>query len=166
MKKILYILFILLCCGCSNDRVVNDVDNFKKEYEGYNNEYIELDLENSSIIKYSDSDEINKILESGSGVIFIGSPLDNVSRRVIDVLLQVASGTSLDRIYYIDNIDNINDDVSLGDVLFILDGKVINKHSGTIDNKLELNDEELLELYNIYSKGIHDILGDTCDERC
>lgn len=55
-------------------------------------------------------------------------------------------------------------------VLFIQDGKVIGKHVGTLDSQKDpyilLNDEQVLELENIYEDYIHKMLNDLCDDKC
>ena len=51
-------------------------------------------------------------------------------------------------------------------VLNILEGKITSYHIGTINDKDKLSESEELELYNIYTDGIHEVLQDTCDEEC
>ena len=165
MKKyLIVILCLFLLCGCKKEEEVKTV--IKNEYEKYNSEYYKVEIDDDSIVNKVDADKINSILKSGSGVIFIGNVRDNVTRYALSIFLQVASGTSLDNLYYIDSIDGIDREVKYGEVLFVHDGNVVSSHVGTIDDKLDLSDEELMELYNIYSDGIHEVLGDTCDERC
>ena len=71
-KKLLFIILVLICVGCTNNKVSDSV-KFKREYEKYNNEYLKLDIDEDNIIKYSDVQEINKIISSGTGVIFVGN---------------------------------------------------------------------------------------------
>ena len=103
-KKLWIIIICLLCCACNSK---NKVIKFKEEYEKYNKEYIELNLENANIIKYSNNEEINEIIKNKTGVIYIGSPKDNLSRKAIEILLDAADNTGLEKIYYINNLDNI-----------------------------------------------------------
>lgn len=170
-KKIYYlflIFLIFLCCGCDKEGGNNQ---FVKEYEKYNNDYYKLDLGDTSIFRYSEVDEINKIIKEGTGVIFIGSPKDNLSRRVVDVLFSVADNTDLSDIYYIDSLDEIDgidniDGKGIPLVLFVLDGEIVSYRVGTVDNKVDLSEDEEIELYNFYSDGVHKVLQDACDESC
>ncbi len=169
-KKLFFVILILICIGCTNNKVSDSV-KFKREYEKYNNEYLKLDIDEDNIIKYSDVQEINKIISSGTGVIFIGNAKDDISRRVIDILFKVSDSTGLDKIYYIDSLDNIKgmDDISdkkIPIVLFVLDGKIVKYYVGTINDKVDLTSDEEMELYNKYLDGIHEVLQDNCDERC
>ena len=168
IKNYLIVIFVcFICIGCGNKR---DVDRFKAEYEKYNDQYVALDLDDTSIVRYSDVDEVNKIIDSGSGVLFFGSPSDNLSRKVIEILLEVADSTDLENIYYLNSLDGVVgiDDVDkkIPLVLFVLDGKIVSYKSGTIDDKVELSDDEVIELYNFYSEGVHKVLQDACDEEC
>ena len=51
-------------------------------------------------------------------------------------------------------------------VINVLEGDITSYYVGTIDDKEVLTEDEELELYNIYSNGIHEVLQDACDERC
>ena len=167
MKKKLYIILLcLLCCACTNSKTT-----IKEEYEKYNKEYVKVDLTNANIVKYSNTKEINKIIKSGTGVIFFGSPKDNLSRVVVDILLDVVNNTDLDHIYYLDNLDGITgidniESKKIPLVLFVLDGKIVSYHVGTVNDKIELTDDEIVEIYNLYSDGVHQVLQDACDENC
>ena len=171
--KRMYRIFIivvlcLMCLGCGKR---DSVSRFNREYEKYNSEYIELDLGDSSFVHYSNLDEVNKIIREGTGVIFIGRPKDNLSRRVVSVLFEVVDNTDLDKIYYLDSLDEIEgidsiDSLKMPLVLFVLEGKIVSYRVGTIDDKVDLSDDELIELYNFYSDGVHKVLQDACDESC
>lgn len=173
MKKnivVIFLILMILCLGCSKDEQT-DAMKFKGEYEKYNGELIELNIDEENIIKYVSREEVNKIIKSKTGVIFIGDPSDNLSRVAINLLLEASSSTDLSKIYYIDRLDNIeglekieNKKVPL--VLNVLDGEVKSYHVGTIEDKDKLTEDEKMELYNIYIEGIHEVLQDSCDERC
>lgn len=173
MKKSKFIIIILcfLCLACGKKEENGDSIKFKEEYEKYNEEYVSVEISEVNLIKYSTVEEVNQIIQGGTGVIYIGSPKDNVSRRAVDVLLGVAHNTDLEEIYYVDSLDGILglediEDQRIPIVLFVLDGKIEKYHVGTIEDKTDLSDDELVELYNIYSEGLHTVLGDACDERC
>ena len=163
-KKILLIVIVILLTACTKE--LTDSTKFKQEYEKYNKEKIELTIPKENIIEYKTKEEINKIIEKDTGVIFIGSPKDNKSRTSIKLLLEASDSTDLQKIYYIDNIkgiklDNIDNKTPI--VLFILDGKVL---SYVTNEKEELTEDEKIDLYNNYLEGIHQVLQDTCDEEC
>ena len=167
-KKLLIVFLCFLCIGCGKKESVNQ---FKKEYEKYNDEYFKLNLSEDDEVVYSTTSEVNKIIKSGTGVIFFGSPKDNLSRVVVDILLDVVNNTDLDHIYYLDNLDGITgiDNIEgkkIPLVLFVLDGKIVSYHVGTVNDKVELSDDEIVELYNLYSDGVHQVLQDACDENC
>lgn len=170
-SKLIIVMLCFLCLACGKKEDTGDSVKFKKEYEKYNEEYVSVEISDVNLIKYSTKEEVNQIIKDGTGVIYIGSPKDNVSRRAVDVLLGVAHNTDLEQIYYVDSLDGIEgieniEEQRIPMVLFVLEGKIEKYHVGTIEDKTDLSDEELVELYNIYSDGLHVVLGDACDERC
>ncbi len=170
-KKFVVMMLCFLCLGCGKKEELGDSIRFKEEYEQYNEEYISLKISESNLIKYSTVEEVNQIIKEGTGVIYIGSPQDDLSRRVVDILFSVASNTGLEQIYYFDSLDEINglediQDLNIPLVLFVAEGDILSYHIGTIDGKVDLSEDEVVQLYNIYLDGIHQVLGDACDERC
>lgn len=168
LKKILLIsICLFLISGCSS-KEKTDAIKFKEEYEKYNDSKIELEIDENNIITYATTEEINKIIKEKTGVIFIGSPKDNLSRTAIKTLLEASDSTDLTTIYYIDKIDNIEgiEEKKTPLVLNILEGEIVNYHTGTINDSTNLSEDDELELYNIYLDGIHEVLQDSCDERC
>lgn len=161
MHKLLIILLIFFCFGCERA----EKTKFKTEFEKYNDKYLAVDLEGTSLIEYTSIDEVNRLIQKGTGVVYFGSPKDNLSRKAIDILLEAALKTNLDKIYYLDTVEGIKglDGVNgkeIPMVLFLLDGKMIKCQIGTIANKVEMTDEERGQLYNIYLDGIHQVLKD------
>ena len=175
MKKCTKFLIIILCLsvisGCNNKKDIGDGERFKKEYDT-------LDISSDNIIKYSDMDKILDMLDNDSGVIYIGNSSDDLSKVIVPILLSASESTDLDRIYYVDSskiekefsIDDKDGNVIISNnkldiplVMFIYDGSVIDYHIGSIDNKLELSEDETIELYNKYLDGIHGVLNDQCD---
>ncbi|MCI6266527.1 MAG: hypothetical protein MR598_06775 [Erysipelotrichaceae bacterium] len=168
--KFIVVMLCFLCLACGKKEEEDSI-KFKEEYEKYNDQYIELEISDVNLIQYSNLEEINKIIKDGTGVIYIGSPTDDVSRRAVDVLLGVTHNTDLEKIYYISSMDGIQGIDSIEEkkiplVLFVLDGEIVSYHIGTIEDKTDLSDDELVQLYNIYSEGVHKVLQDACDERC
>ena len=167
-KIILFLAIIIIITGCNNKE--SDAIKFKKEYEKYNKSNIKLEIDEDNIIKYSKFDNINKIIKEGTGVIFIGNPKDDLSRTSLKVLLNAADSTDLQKIYYNSSLDNIKiegiDNLQMPLVVNVLEGKIKSYHIGTINNSKKLSESDEMELYNIYTDGIHQVLGDTCDEEC
>lgn len=162
MKKFVILFSLFLCVGCGKEEV-SDAIKFKNEYESYNENYFSVEVSDYNLISYSDVEEVNKVIEEGTGVIYIGSPTDNVSRLAVSVLLDVVLNSGLEKVYYIDTLDGVvgidnveNKKIPL--VLFVLDGEIVKYHIGTIDDKIELSDEELILLYNSYSEGLQLVL--------
>lgn len=54
-------------------------------------------------------------------------------------------------------------------VVFVADGKIIDYHIDTVSSQTDpyvsLNEEQQIELFNIYTDGIHRVLGDICYEK-
>lgn len=71
--------------------------------------------------------------------------------------------------------DEDGNEISLGEkrvyvplVVFVKDGKIVDYHMDTVttqeDPYVLLNEDEQTELYQIYVNGIHEVLGDVCEE--
>lgn len=171
-KKILIAIICSLCLGCSNkDKELTDSLRFKQEFESVNEEYVTLNLSEHNPIKYGTKSEINHMIQEGTGIIYFGDAQDNLSRRVISVLVDVSENTDIDTIYYYHDLDGIDGLEEISDskiplVLFVLEGKIVDYHVGTIEDKVDLSNDELIELSNIYLEGVHAVLQDACDERC
>ena len=175
MKKYVKLVIIFLCIfivsGCNIKKNISDGEKFKEEYSA-------LDIDSNNVIKYSDISEILEILDDGSAVIYIGTSGNDLSRVIIPVLLNASESTDIDKIYYVDSskIDKTfeikdkegkviisDNEMNIPVVLFADEGSVIDYYIGSIDNKLELSEEETVELYNKYLQGIHGVLNDQCD---
>lgn len=176
MKKYIKIFVILLCImfisGCKDKN-----DDSKDSYR-FKEEYSAIGIEEYNNIKYSDIDEVLDIIDNSSGVIYFGSGDNDLCLISVPILFNASDNTNLERIYYVstNNIDkefsikdkegNViisNDNLNIPLVLFVYSGDIVSYHIGTIDDKVDLTDEESIELYNIYLDGIHDVLNDQCD---
>lgn len=169
-QKIILVLLCFFCLACGKEEKSDEIQ-FKEEYESYNGKYIDLEISQNNLMRYSTVDEVNTLIQSGTGVVYIGKPDDDLSRKVADVLIDVANNTDLGVIYYLKELDGVSllDEITeqkVPLVLFVLDGKITSYHVGTIDGKVDLSDDEVIQLYNIYMNGIHEVLQDACDERC
>ena len=166
-KKLLITIIIVLLIGCTK-KEQSDAIKFKEEYEKYNNTKIKLNISEDNIIKYATKKEIKEIIKNKSGVIFIGDPKDNQSRVAIKCLLNASESTDLQQIYYTKDTTNIEEieNTKTPIVIYVLEGKIVSTHNGTIKDKTKLSEDEEIELYNIYIDGIHKVLQDACDEEC
>ena len=95
MKKklllIIPIIFAILITGCTKKEIETDGAKFAKEYETVdeNNYYV-----------YRDIDEIIKILENGTGVVYLGFPECPWCQAYVPMLNEVADIEGLEKIYY------------------------------------------------------------------
>ena len=110
MKKkiLLYILiplFIIVIAIFNLNSNKSDAIKFKEEYEKYNNKYYRLNISDANPIKYSNYDEVFNIIESGTGIIFIGYPKCNKCRKVVSNLIDISIENEISKIYYL-NIKN------------------------------------------------------------
>lgn len=148
-KLVIIILLAIFLIGASigvyslfNKKVATtDGVKFKTEYEKLNsilgdngeNEYMTLNLPDTSMIKYSSYEEIFNVIENGTGIIYLGFPECPWCRNAITPLLEVMSDNAIDTVYYL----NIKDD---RDTL-VLDesGNIVTEKEGT-DNYKKLVD--------------------------
>lgn len=150
----------------------NDPIKFKEEYEALNgekttngNEYNTLEISEDNKIKYSNYDEIKKIIKKGTGIIYLGFPTCPWCRSAIPVLFDVVDNYDIDTIYYLD-IKNERDSyiVEEGKLVYALDenGNELKGTDGYFD-LLELLDEHLSdysitiddEVYEVGEKRIY-----------
>lgn len=157
-KKKLYIIggiLLLFIAGlsvwyfgfASTEKINEDAVRFKEEYEAYNGKeaygdatYQELEISEDSKIKYATAKEIIKILESGTGLIYLGFPTCPWCRGLIPALLDAVDCSCLENVTYL----NVSD---LRDTYTLEDGKPV-KTKDTSDEYyriLELLDEYLLD---------------------
>ena len=114
-EKIMLILvpillaIISIIAYISISSIGKDSLKFKREYESYNNKsiydnvnYINLNISFNNPIKYSNYDEIFKVLNSETGIIFLGSPKIQDSRNIVNTLLKSVNDKKINKIYYLD----------------------------------------------------------------
>ncbi len=154
----------------------SDASKFKSEYEALNKENVEIKVDKDNPIKYANIDEVFKILESGTGVIYFGFPGCPWCRNMLPILFQSAKQNNIDTIYYLNPrevsdedhsklIDILKDYLDVNekgeltlyvpDVYFIKDGKILDHHSGTVNSQEDpyvlLNEEQKEELLQIFN---------------
>ena len=66
------------------------------------NIYPELTISKQNPILYISSDEVLKLLDSGTGIIYIGSPKSFGCREMIPILMSVSAELGVDEVYYFD----------------------------------------------------------------
>ena len=119
-KKNVYIIFgiiavLILIISLSflfkKDKM-SDAERFAKEY----------DFTVNNVFVYRNLDEINKILENGTGVVYLGFPECPWCRGYIPYLNEVAINEHLDKIYYF-NI--LNDRKNVPAVIAVNNGKIV-----------------------------------------
>ncbi len=105
---------------------------FKKSYP---NAYEE------NIYKYIDVKEANKIIGSGTGIIFIGAPHDSWSQVIVAPLEDAVKELDIDGIYYLEYKDD-SDELSIEEELSIPSIIIIKERKVTVVSKEELIDSE------------------------
>ena len=91
-----------------------DAIKFKEEYEKLNGEintsnskkYPEVKISEDNVVKYSSYDEVLEILQTGTGIIYLGFPECQWCRSLVTVLMTAANETEMNVVYYL----NIKED--------------------------------------------------------
>lgn len=135
---VIAVLFFLL-----NNKGMSDGERFKQEYEELNDSHLEVNIDSDNMIKYISLEEAIDIIKNDTGVIYFGYPSCPWCRNAVPVLLDAASSTSLDTIYYV-NAYNIRD------VKEIDDGNIVTTNEGDrlYDDLLEVLDD-ILDPYTL-----------------
>lgn len=103
MKKYLIIILILLILGGGTYFVIrgnkdnNDNIRFSKEYSSVGDE---------NVFVYRSVDEVIKILENGTGVIYLGFPECPWCQAYVKYLNEVAKEEGVDKIYYFNILED------------------------------------------------------------
>lgn len=136
---VIAILFFLL-----NNKGMSDGERFKQEYEELNDSHLEVKIDSDNMIKYIGLEEAIDIIKNDTGVIYFGYPSCPWCRNAVPVLLDAASSTSLDTIYYV-NAYNIRDVKEIDD-----DGNIVTINEGDrlYDDLLEVLDD-ILDPYTL-----------------
>lgn len=95
MKKklllIITIIFVLLLVGCTKVEEESDSEKFAKEY---------TQVTTDNYFVYRNGEEIIKILEHGTGVVYLGFPECPWCQAYVPILNEVADIEGLEKIYY------------------------------------------------------------------
>lgn len=150
LKITLVIIIVLLISGCIKKNELTDGEKFKEEYEVYNektnedNTYLTLNIKKDNIVKYSNLKEVNQILDNGTGVIYLGFPKCPWCRIAVKELLDAASSTSLDKIYYV-NMQNERDIMKLdGNDNIVTTNKASDEYYKLVDKLKDILDDYII----------------------
>ena len=165
-KIIILILILLLFGGLLTFFIINNKNKelitedslkFKEDYESVNSKkvsdelsYSSLDIPKNNPMKYSSYEEIFKILDNGTGVIYLGFPECPWCRNIVPVLIDTALKSKVETIYYL----NIKDDRNV--LSLTKKGKIKTEKKGT-ENYLKLVDllkDNLREYEGLNNKNI------------
>ena len=165
-KIVIIIILILLIIGTLYLIIKEDPDNikFKNEYEKYNNltynennkkeSFYNVKIEKENPIIYLTNETVIEEMKKENKLIFIGTAENNDTRKSMETLLQVAKDNGIEKIYYYDIKDEINNkdskiyqeltkklnkkEISIPLLMLIKDKKVENYNEG-LKNQKELS---------------------------
>ena len=165
MKKTMEIIFFVSCMilmfvlgykfedikkefNKGKEEVITDAIKFKNEYEGLNGKvafkskdaefkYPEVKISKDNAIKYSNASEVEKVMDEGTGVIYLGYAKCPWCRSAVPALLQAAEDAGIENVYYID-MENERDEYA------VEDGELVLKDVGTNDY------QKLLKVFDKY----------------
>jgi len=173
---IVVLIYILLSILVNNHKNLEDGIRFKEEYEALNSSIV-MNIEENNPIKYVIFEDVEKLFESGTGVIYFGFPSCPWCRNMIPVLFDVAKEAHVDTIYYLNPRELKNNDIdkysklldilnpylkevdgekvfTVPDVYFIKNGNVVGNHRSTVESQtdptISLNESQIQELSGIY----------------
>lgn len=91
MLIITLILSILLLTSCKGKETISDSKKFASEY---------TQVQEYNVFTYRSEDEIIKILEHGTGIVYLGFPECPWCQAYVPILNEVADIEGLDKVYY------------------------------------------------------------------
>lgn len=177
MKKIMIFIFamlVILTTGCKKtNEYRKDALKFKQEYEKV------AKISKKNPIVYIDLDKAYELMNTKkSVVIYYCNATSDPCADNVELLLEAAKQTSLNKIYYLNNKDvykienkqteklkkyiNLTDDA----IIFIKDKDNIGAISNNSKDYKKMNEEEREQYLKILKNSIHETLGDLCDQSC
>lgn len=162
MKKVLsvslIIMSIFILTGCNKkEETISDAQKFASEYKS---------VSEDNIFAYKSAEEIIKILENGTGIVYLGFPECKWCQAYVPVLNEVAKSNGIKKIFYFnisedrknntenyqkivelldDNLlydDEGNHRVYVPDVSIVINGKITNHDNETSVIKEDITPEE------------------------
>lgn len=91
MLIITLILSVLLLTSCKGKETISDSKKFASEY---------TQVQEYNVFTYRSEDEIIKILEHGTGIVYLGFPECPWCQAYVPILNEVADIEGLDKVYY------------------------------------------------------------------
>lgn len=91
MLIITLILSVLLLTSCKGKEIISDSKKFASEY---------TQVQEYNVFTYRSEDEIIKILEHGTGIVYLGFPECPWCQAYVPILNEVADIEGLDKVYY------------------------------------------------------------------
>ena len=91
MLIITLILSVLLLTSCKGKEAISDSKKFASEY---------TQVQEYNVFTYRSEDEIIKILEHGTGIVYLGFPECPWCQAYVPILNEVADIEGLDKVYY------------------------------------------------------------------
>ncbi|MBE6152657.1 MAG: thioredoxin family protein [Firmicutes bacterium] len=170
--------------------IINNVKNNIPDNEKFANEYTEVGKNN--VFVYRNADEIIKILEGGTGIVYLGFPECPWCQAYVPMLNEVAKEEGIEKIYYF-NIKNDrqentkkyqkivklvknhlmkddegNERIFVPDIYAVKDGKILshNNETSVIESDITptqyWTDSKKIEIKQTFKKMINDIYSNVC----
>lgn len=136
-----------------------DEIKFKEEYEKLNNEkntdgevLSPISILEDNNITYTNLDKVVDLIKNNNGVLYIGNANNQKSRMIVPLLLKAMSNTSLEKIYYLDIVEN-NEDIRDSFEIVKKKAKKTKEASDKYYELLKLLDSKLSTYYLFNNKG-------------
>ncbi len=81
----------------NNNTILTDAEKFKKEYSG---------VSDNNVFVYSNIESVIKILENGTGVIYLGFPECQWCQSYVKILNETAKENNIEKIYYVNILED------------------------------------------------------------
>ena len=189
-KHIIYVGIGFIALGLITFLIIHNVKNNIPDNEKFANEYTEVGKNN--VFVYRNADEIIKILEGGTGIVYLGFPECPWCQAYVPMLNEVAKEEGVEKIYYFnireDRQENTKDyqkivklvknhlmkddegkeRIFVPDIYAVKDGKILshNNETSVIDSDITPSqywtDSKKSELKQKFKKMIKDIYSNVC----
>lgn len=189
-KFIIYAGIGIIVLGLIIFLIIHNVKNNIPDNEKFANEYTEVGKNN--VFVYRNTDEIIKILEGGTGIVYLGFPECPWCQAYVPMLNEVAKEEGVEKIYYF-NIredrqentkdyqkivklvknflmkdDEGNERIFVPDIYAIKDGKILshNNETSVVDSDITPSqywtDSKKSEIKQTFKNMISDVYSNTC----
>jgi len=189
-KYIVYGIVSIFLMGLIIFLIIHNVKNNIPDNEKFANEYTEVGKNN--VFAYRDANEIIKILEGGTGIVYLGFPECPWCQAYVPMLNEVAKEEGVEKIYYF-NIredrqenskdyqkivklvknylmkdDEGNERIFVPDIYAVKDGKIVshNNETSVVDSDITptqyWTDARKIEIKQIFKNMISDVYNNTC----